>query len=266
MPIHPTAQVDPSAEIDPNADIGAYVIVDGPVRVGAGTRVLPHAVLTGHTTIGRDNVIHYGAVIGHEPQDLAFRGAETFLHIGDRNVFREQSFIHRGTAPGSATVIGDDNYFMAHAHAGHNVRVGDHVIVCPGALLGGHVQVDDSVFISGNCVVHQYVRIGQLALLRGLSRTSRDVPPFCIMDGTHTVRGINRVGLQRAGYSPEQIRHLRRAFVRLFRRRVHLRAAIAALEAEPISDEVTRLVAFIRESKRGVCFGPRRGAGDSAEE
>src|SRR5262249_36545546 len=148
-----------------------------------------HAYLTGRTEIGADNVIHPGASLGNEPQDLAYRGAETGLRIGNRNVFREQAEVHRATAPGTWTEIGHDNYLMSRAHVAHNCRVGSSVIVCSGALVAGHVVLEDGAFVSGNCVVHQHVRIGRLAILRGLSRTSRDVPPFAIMDWTHTVRG-----------------------------------------------------------------------------
>jgi UDP-N-acetylglucosamine acyltransferase len=257
MPIHPTAIIDPRAEIHPKADIGPYVVIDGVVQVGCGTRVLAHAVLTGWTEIGEDNVIHMGAVIGHEPQDLSYKGAKTFLKIGDRNIFREHSQIHRGTVEGSTTVIGDDNYFMHHSHAAHNCQIGNNTIIAGGALLAGYVQVDDHAFVSGNCVVHQFVRIGTLAMLRGLSRTSRDVPPFCIMDGTHTVRGINLVGLRRNGFSRERIRALRNAFTRLFRKRVNMRQAVTELRAETDSPDVLFLLDFIEQSKRGVCFGPK---------
>jgi UDP-N-acetylglucosamine acyltransferase len=262
MPIHPTAVVDRRAEIDPTAELGPYVVVEGPVRVGPGTRVMAHAVLKGHTSLGRDNVVHHGAVLGDVPQDLSFTGAETWLRIGDRNVFREHVYVHRGTQPGSATVIGDDTYLMGQAHVAHNCRLDDFVILASGAVLGGHVQVGARAFVSGNCVVHQHVRIGRLALLRGLSKASRDVPPFCIMDDTHVVRAINRVGLQRAGIPPERVRALRRAFVRLFVQRRNLRHAVAELEAESPVDEVRELLDFIRASKRGVCFGPRH---DTAE-
>ncbi|MGE0824464.1 MAG: acyl-ACP--UDP-N-acetylglucosamine O-acyltransferase [Candidatus Binatia bacterium] len=258
MSIHPTAIIDPRAEIHSEADIGPYVVIDGVVQVGRGTRVLAHAVLTGWTEIGEDNVIHMGAVIGHEPQDLAYKGAKTFLKIGNRNTFREHSQIHRGTVEGSATMIGDDNYFMHHSHAAHNCQIGNHTIIAGGALLAGYAQVADRAFVSGNCVVHQFVRIGMLALLRGLSRTSRDVPPFCIMDGTHTVRSINLVGLRRNGFSRERIRALRNAFTRLFRKRVNLKQAVAELRAETDSTDVHYLLDFIEQSKRGVCFGPKK--------
>jgi UDP-N-acetylglucosamine acyltransferase len=257
MPIHPTALIDARAEIDAEADIGPYVVVDGPVQVGPRTRVLAHATLTGWTTIGADNVIHMGAVVGDTPQDLAFSGEESYLRIGDRNVIREHVQIHRGTKPGSATEIGSDNFLMATSHVGHNCRIGNRVIITNGAMLGGYVDVEDQVFVSGNCTVHQFVRIGRLAILRGLSRTSRDVPPFCIMDGTHTVRALNRVGLRRAGFTAVQIRALQNAFVHLFTRAGNLTKAIAALEGEPVSSDVRYLIDFIRASKRGVCFGPR---------
>ncbi len=266
MPIHPTAIVDPRATIDPTADLGPYVVVDGPVRIGARTRVMAHAFLTGDTELGADNVVHPGAIIGHEPQDLAYSGAPTGLRIGDRNVVREHAEIHRATQEGTVTVVGDDNYLMSHAHIAHNCHVGHRTIICSGALVAGHAVVDDQAFISGNCVVHQYVRIGRLAILRGLSRTSRDVPPFCIMDGTHTVRGVNRVGLRRSGFEAKRIRTLTTAFRILFRVRTHLREAIARVEAEvEMTPEVLELLAFIKGSKRGIAMG-RSGAGDPSED
>jgi UDP-N-acetylglucosamine acyltransferase len=265
MPIHQTAIVDARAEIHPEADIGPYVVIDGPVRLGPGTRVLAHATLTGCTHIGADNVIHMGAVVGHVPQDLTFDGSESYLRIGDRNVIREHVQIHRGTKAGSETVIGDDNFLMSSAHVAHNCRVGNQVILATGAVLAGYVQVEDQVFVSGNCVVHQFVHIGRLALLRGLSRTSRDVPPFCILDGTHTVRAINRVGLRRAGFTTAQIRELQNAFSRLFRRPRNMATALAEVERAPCSPEVRYLIEFIRASQRGVAMGPRRYAA-AAEE
>lgn len=257
MPIHPTALIDPRAEIHAEADIGPYVVIEGPVRVGRGTRVLAHAVLTSNVDIGEDNEIHMAAVIGHMPQDVAYKGGRTFLRIGDRNIIREHCQVHRGTTEGSATVIGNDNYFMHNAHIAHNCQIGNHAIIAGGALLAGYVQVADRAFVSGNCVVHQFVRIGTLAILRGLSRTSRDVPPFCIMDGTHTVRGINIVGLRRAGFTAERIRALRQAFTWLFRQKVNLTRAVAELQSQPCSPDVLHLLDFIHQSKRGVCFGPR---------
>jgi len=214
-------------------------------------------VLSGHTTIGRDNVIHMGAVVGHVPMDLGYADAPTEVRIGDRNVIREHAEVHRATKLERPTTLGDDNFLFSRAHIAHDCQVGNRVLVASGAMLAGHVQIDDQAYVSGNCVVHQYVRIGRLALLRGLSRTSRDVPPFCVMDGTHTVRAVNRIGLRRAGYSPEQIRALQRAFAALFRTRRNLSEAIAEVEAAALTPEVAHLLAFIRSSERGVCVGPR---------
>ncbi|MFN8545447.1 MAG: acyl-ACP--UDP-N-acetylglucosamine O-acyltransferase [Candidatus Binatia bacterium] len=262
--IHPTAIVDPRAEVDPTAEVGPYVVIDGPVRVGPRTRVMAHAFLAGATVLGADNVVHPGAVLGHEPQDLSYAGAPTELVIGDRNVFREHCEVHRATQAGTRTVLGNDNYLMSHAHVAHNCTLGDRTIICSGALLAGHVQLGDQAFVSGNCVVHQHVRIGRLAILRGLSRTSRDVPPFAIMDGTHTIRGVNRVGLRRAGFDAARLRALVTAFRLLFRVRANLREALARVEAECGGPDVAEVLAFIRASTRGVATGPAAGSGVDA--
>jgi UDP-N-acetylglucosamine acyltransferase len=256
--IHSTAIISVEAVVDTSVEIGPYVVIDGPVRIGAATRIMAHAVIRGATTLGARNVVHPGVVLGGEPQDLAFRDAETFLAIGDDNVFREHAQAHRGTIAGSTTVIGNGNYFMQNAHVAHNCRIGNHTIVAGGALLAGHVELGDRAFVSGNCVVHQHVRIGTLALMRGLSRTSRDVPPYCVVDGTHTVRGTNVVGLRRAGFTAARIAAIRRAVATLFARPVHLGRALARLEAEAATDDVRHLIAFIRASPRGVCVAPRR--------
>jgi len=265
MPIHSTAIIDPQAEVDPSVDVGPYVVIDGTVRIGQGTRILAHAVLTGWTDIGEDNEIHMGAVIGHTPQDFTYKGEQSFLKIGHRNIIREQSQIHRGAKAGSATIIGDDNYLMQHAHIAHNCTIGNHTIIAGGALLAGYVHVEDRAFISGNCVVHQFVRIGTLALLRGLSRTSRDVPPFCIMDGTHTVRGLNAIGLRRAGFSRERISTLKQAFSTLFRTRGNIRNKVEQLQAASPSEDVGYLLDFIHNSERGVCFGPKTASNGKEE-
>jgi UDP-N-acetylglucosamine acyltransferase len=256
MSIHPTAVIDAKAEIDSQVEIGPYVVIDGAVKIKRGTRVMAHAYLTGWTEIGEENEIHPGAVLGDAPQDKAYKGQESFLSIGDRNIFREHVQVHRGTAAGSTTVIGNDNFLMATSHVGHNCRLGDNVVLANGALLGGYVEVGKNAFISGNCVVHQFVRIGEYALMRGLSGTSRDVPPYAIIDWQHTVRGVNVVGLKRAGFDDERIRAIREAFRVLFRPGRNL--AIAVKEAEKITGantDVSALLEFIRTSKRGVCFG-----------
>jgi UDP-N-acetylglucosamine acyltransferase len=254
--IHRTAIIDPRAEVDPDCDIGPYVVVDGAVKIGRGTRVMAHATIMGWTEVGADNEIHPGAVLGGAPQDKAYRGAETYLKIGERNIFREHVQVHRGTAAGSATVIGNDNYLMANAHVGHNCRLGNGIVLANGALLGGYVEVGDRAFISGNCVVHQFVRVGELSLMRGLSGTSRDVPPYAIVDWQHTVRGLNLVGLQRAEFDGQKIRALKEAFRILFRKGRNLKIAVAEVEANAdLAQQVLPLLEFIKTSKRGVCFG-----------
>jgi UDP-N-acetylglucosamine acyltransferase len=254
--IHPTAIIDSQAEIHPDCEIGPYVVVEGPVKIHSGTRVMAHATVAGWTEIGEGNEIHPGAVLGGPPQDKAYSGAETYLKIGCRNIFREFVQVHRGTAPGSSTVIGNDNYIMATAHVGHNCRLGDHIVIANGALLGGYVEVDDGAFISGNCVVHQFIRVGTLALMRGLSGVSRDVPPYAIVDWQHTVRGVNSVGLKRAGFDERKVRALKDAFRVLFRKGRNLSLAVRELEIQKdLTPEVLALLEFVKSAKRGVCFG-----------
>jgi UDP-N-acetylglucosamine acyltransferase len=256
MTIHPTAVIDPKAEIDSEVEIGPYVVIEGAVKIKRGTRVMAHAYLTGWTEIGADNEIHSGAVLGDAPQDKAYKGQETYLRIGERNIFREYVQVHRGTAAGSATVIGNDNFLMATAHVGHNCKLADNIILANGALLGGHVEVGNGVFISGNCVVHQFVRIGDYALMRGLSGTSRDVPPFAIIDWQHTVRGVNVVGLKRAGFDEKRIRAIREAFRILFRKGRNLALAVKEVkQTGTANSDVLAVLEFIKSSKRGVCFG-----------
>jgi len=257
MSIHPTAVIDPKAEIDSEVEIGPYVVVEGPVRIKRGTRVMAHAYLTGWTEIGENNEIHPGVVLGDAPQDKGYKGEETYLRIGAHNIFREYVQVHRGTATGSSTTIGNENFLMACSHIGHNSKVGDQVILANNALLGGYVEVGNSVFISGNCVVHQFVRIGDYALMRGLSGTSRDVPPYAIVDWQHTVRGVNVIGLKRAGFDDKRIREIREAFRILFRKGRNLSLAIKEINSRGnINGDVLALLDFIRSSKRGVCGGP----------
>jgi UDP-N-acetylglucosamine acyltransferase len=255
--IHPTAVIDPKADIDSEVEIGPYVVIEGPVKIKRGTRVMAQVYLTGWTEIGAYNEIHPGAILGDAPQDKAYKGEESYLKIGDRNVIREHVQIHRGTVAGSSTLVGDDNFFMACSHIGHNCRLGDQITLANNALLGGYVEVGKCVFISGNCVVHQFVRIGDYALMRGLSGTSRDVPPYSLIDWQHTVRGVNIVGLKRAGFDELRIRDIRNAFRVLFQKGRNLSLAAKELEAAgKTSPDVSNLLAFIRSSKRGVCGGP----------
>jgi UDP-N-acetylglucosamine acyltransferase len=267
--VHPSAVVGPQVVLGEGVEVGAFCLLDGRIKIGARTRLIGHVTILGDTELGEDNVLHPNVVIGDEPQDLAYTGGVRLVRIGSRNVFREGTTIHRASEHGKVTIVGDGNFFMQNSHAAHDCRIGNQAIIAGGALLAGWVEVGDRALVSGNCVVHQFTRIGRLAMLRGLSRTSRDVPPFCIMDLTHTLRGINVVGLRRVGFKSEQIRALRDAFTALFGQRQNLKLAVERLLSErPATPEVLEMVEFIRSSKRGVAFGPRnRGADeDSAEE
>lgn len=262
--IHPSSVVGPEVELAAGVEVGPLCLLDGKIRIGAGTRLIGHVTILGITELGADNVLHPGAVIGDEPQDLTYSGGSRSVKIGDRNVFREYSTVHRGSERGDVTIMGDDNFMMQNAHVAHDCRIGNSTIIAGGALLAGWVELGDRALVSGNCVVHQYTRIGRLAMMRGLSRTSRDVPPFCIMDGTHTLRGINVVGLKRAGISSKSIHALRHAFTTLFGTRQNLRLAIERLEKSgDLAPEVIEMVDFIRASKRGVAFGPLDPHSDS---
>jgi UDP-N-acetylglucosamine acyltransferase len=256
MSIHSTAVIDSRADIDSDVEIGPYVVIEGPVKIKRRTRIMAQAYVTGWTEIGEDNEIHPGAMLGGAPQDRAYQGQETYLKIGNQNVIREHAQVHRGTVAHSSTIIGSHNFLMATAHVGHNCTLGDNVVLANGALLGGYVDVGNNVFISGNCVVHQFIRIGDYAIMRGLSGTSRDVPPFAIIDWQHTVRGVNVVGLKRAGFDERRIRTIREAFRILFRKGRNLSIALREVEKSMrADDDVMTLVEFIRSSKRGVCFG-----------
>ena len=256
--VHPSAVLGDDVELDDGVEVGPFCFLDGRVRIGAGTRLLNHVTILGNAGIGRDNVLHPNVVIGDEPQDISYTGGPRAVRIGDRNIFREGVTIHRGSEKGEVTIVGDDNYFMQNSHAAHDCRIGNSTIIAGGALLAGWVQVGDQALVSGNCVVHQFVRIGRLSLMRGLSRTSRDIPPFCIADGTHTVYAINVRGLQRAGWDSAQIREVRKAFRALFVGRRNLKAAVEdLLGSGPPVREVAELIEFIQASRRGVAFGPK---------
>jgi UDP-N-acetylglucosamine acyltransferase len=254
--IHPAAHISPTARIAEDAEIGPNVIVGDHSVVGSGTKIMANAVIGPWTTIGSNNVIHYGAIVGHDPQDIGYNGEESYAVIGNGNIIREYATIHRGNRPGTTTSLGDNNFIMIQSHVAHNCELGSYIVLAGGALLAGHVAVEDRAIISGNCVVHQFCRIGRLAMMRGLSRTSRDVPPFCIMDETHTVKSLNLIGLRRNGIDAKRVRALKNAFLILFRGGLNMQNAIEQVETEiEQTEDVRELLDFIKSSKRGVCFG-----------
>ena len=251
--IHPTAIIHREAKLDGSVEVGPYCVVDAGVRVGAGCKLGPHVYITGQTEIGPGNQFFAGCVIGEAPQDLKYDGRPTRLVIGSNNVFREHVTIHRSTTASGQTVIGSNNYFMANAHVGHNSCVGDHVIIANGALLGGHVTIFDRAFISGNCCIHQYTRVGTLAIMRGGSGISMDLSPYTVALGDNTMCGLNTVGLRRAGLTANQRLELKRLYRALFRDGKNMSQALAAARREFTSQPAKVMMEFIASAKRGVC-------------
>lgn len=259
MAIHKTALIDPSAKIDPTSEIGPNVVIEEEVVIGPNNKIWQNATICKFTSLGERNEVHMGAVIGHVPQDLAFKGEPTTTRIGNKNIFREYATIHRGTAPGSATVIGDKNFFMAHSHAGHNCQIGNETIIAMGALLAGHVEVGDQAFVSGNCAVHQFTRIGKLAMMSGNSGVSKDIPPFMVEDGINLIAAINTVGLRRAGFSLSTRKAIKHAYEILYRSDLSVSNAIEQLTQLAPNEQVQCLIDFVRNSKRGICRHRRIG-------
>lgn len=262
--IHPTAVIHPKARLAGDVVIGPYAVIDEHVSIGPGCQIGPHAYLTGLTELGSGNRVHAGAVIGDLPQDLRFKGELTGVQIGNDNVIREHVTIHRSNKASEPTRIGSNCLFMAHCHLGHNGVVADHAIIANGALLAGHCQIGERAFISGNCLVHQYTRVGTLALMQGGSAISKDLPPYTVARGPNGVSGLNVVGLRRAGFTSEERLELRRLYHAALRSRKRFREALATLEKEFVSDKSRLFLDFLRASKRGFCID-RGGAGEADE-
>ncbi|HWE36941.1 MAG TPA: acyl-ACP--UDP-N-acetylglucosamine O-acyltransferase [Isosphaeraceae bacterium] len=252
--VHPTSIISLEADLAPDVQVGPYAIIEGPVWVGPGCVIEAHACLCGPLTLGRDNFVGHGAVLGKGPQHKGYRGESTRLTIGDGNVFREHVTVHRGTPEaGGETRVGHRNYMMIGSHLGHDCKVGDGCTLVNGALVAGHVQLDDGCILSGHAAIQQRVRVGRLAMLGGLGSTSKDIPPFVLQQGYNSVSGLNVVGLRRAGVPAESINALRAAFRILYKEG---RSQAAALEriATDLGQvaEVAEFVAFIAESTLGI--------------
>ncbi len=253
MKIHPTAIISDGAQLGADVTVGPYAIIESDTTIGAGTEIRAHACVKRFTTLGRDNVIYEGAIIGGEPQDLSFTGGESHVHIGDRCAIREGVTIHRGTHPGSATVIGSDCYLMAYAHVAHNCQLGDRVILANNVALAGHLEISDRVFISGGVVVHQFCRLGRLAMIGGNAKIVQDCLPFVTTDGVPgRACGLNVVGLRRAGFTASDLRALKEAYRLLLRAGLPLAEALRQM-AQMNDANVNELIEFVRGSKRGFC-------------
>ena len=264
--IHPTAVVSPEAVIAADVRIGPYSVVEGSVAIGAGSEIGPHVHLVGPLAIGPRNRIGTGTVIGSGPQHLGYRGEPTRTEIGEANTFREHVTVHRGSHVEGLTRIGSRNYFMSHSHVAHDCKVANDCILANGALLGGHCELQDRVFLSGNTAIHQFVRMGRLSLMMGLAGVGKDVLPFMTIKNRITVAGVNVLGMRRAGISSADITVVRKACHMLYRTNLVLKDALSRLEAELGSHPlVAELLQFARESKRGIMRSVRPG-GDADQE
>ena len=252
--IHPTAIIDPTAQIGEGTDVGPWCVIGPDVVIGRGCVLTSHLTVAGPTKIGDGNHFFPHSSIGQRSQDLKYAGEPTFLEIGDDNAFREFCTVNRGTSPGAKTIIGSHNHFLAYSHVAHDCLVGDHVIFSNNGTLAGHVIVEDHAVIGGLSGVHQFCRIGRHAILGGCTKIVQDVPPFMIADGNPAeLRGINQVGLERRGFTPEEVRGLREAYRLLCRSNLNVKQACQAIRDQIApSEHITRLLSFIESSKRGV--------------
>ena len=256
MTIHPTAIVDPAAKVPLSCSIGAYSVIGAGVELGENCQVHSHVVIGGPSKFGAENQIFSFAAVGGDPQDVTYGGEPTRLEIGDRNVIREYVTIHRGTVKGGGiTRIGSDTFIMAYAHVAHDCVVGDHAMLVNGVTLGGHVTVDEWAVIGALSGVHQYVRVGAHAYIGGNTTITQDVLPYSMTSAERDVHAymLNKVGLQRRGFSAERIKHLHHAFKVLLSSKLNTSQALEKLRAEGnLGEDVEMLVRFIETSQRGV--------------
>jgi UDP-N-acetylglucosamine acyltransferase len=250
----PTARIHPEAIVGPGVHVGEYCVIESDVSIGAGCVLEPYVYVKRWTTLGERNEISAGTVLGTDPLDKSFTGQRSYLRIGNGNKIREHYTISRGTEPESVTEIGDQNYIMTSGHIAHNCRIGSRTVIASCALVAGYVEVEDEAFISGGVVVHQFSKIGRLAMIGGNTRVNSDAPPFFLYAGHDIVaRGLNLVGLKRAGYKASQVAPIKQAYRLLYRSGLKLEDALARIESEIATPETLHLVAFIRRSSRGIC-------------
>jgi len=259
--IHPSAIVSKNVEMGVENQIGPHVVIENGVKIGSHNQILAGAYICAGTEIGNYNEIHMHAVIGHAPQDTAYKKEKTFTKVGNHNKIREFVTIHRGTKAGSSTVIGDSNYLMAYSHVAHNCELGNRIIMVNQASLTGYCIVEDGAFLSGMTGFHQFTKIGRLALVSALSASNKDIPPYLICGGRPAVAlGVNVVGLRRANVSSESREEIKQAYKLLYRSGLNVSQAIQAIKKNLKSKEVTHMVKFIEGSERGIL------ASDEGEE
>lgn len=252
--IHQTAIVDRGAEIAQDVEIGPYCIIGNKVSIKAGTRLVAHVTVDGPTDIGENCAIHPFAALGGPPQDLTYHGEDTRCIIGSGNTIREYVTINRGTQSSGSTVIGNNNFIMAYSHIAHDCRVGNNIIMANCATLAGHVHMDDFAIMGGLSAAHQFCRIGKFAFISGLTGVPKDVPPFMMAAGNRArLYGLNVVGLERKGFTKEDLTMLKRAYRILFRSALPLEKSLKMIETELPGERVRELIDFIRSSERGIC-------------
>jgi len=257
MKIDPRAAIAPGAQLGAEVEVGPFAIIDENVIVGDGCKIGPHVHLTGHTTIGANTKIHAGAVIGDAPQDLHYNNEISYTDIGEDCVLREYVTIHRGTEEGSRTTVGDGVLMMAFSHLGHNCVIGDHVVIANASLLAGRVEVGPRAFISAGVMIHQFVRVGRLAMIGGNNAIGQDIPPFCMLQHEQ-IQGPNVVGLRRAGLSENARAAVRQAIKLYFLFGLSRMGAIERIRAEvPSCPEVEEFIDFVLKTKRGISPGRR---------
>jgi UDP-N-acetylglucosamine acyltransferase len=252
--IHSTAVVAAGAELAADVEVGPYCIVGAHVRIGAGTKLLSHVNVDGHTTIGAGCTVWPFASIGTQTQDLKFKGGAPRVEIGDRTTIREYVTVNAATNDGDATRVGSDCHIMAYAHVAHDCVVGNRVIIANAGTLAGHVVIEDQAIIGGLCGIHQFARLGRLCIIGGCSKVVMDVPPFMMADGNPlSVHTINAVGLKRAGVTEESQQLLKKAYRILYRKKLSAAKALEEIEQTlEQAPEVRDLVAFVKASERGI--------------
>ncbi|KPJ59337.1 MAG: UDP-N-acetylglucosamine acyltransferase [Deltaproteobacteria bacterium DG_8] len=253
--IHKTALIDPKAELDSGVDVGPYCTIGAQVKIGKDTKLSSHVVIDGWTQIGEGCKIFQFASIGAIPQDLKYKGEESWVILGNNNVVREFVTIHRGTAQSeSKSTIGDNNLFMAYSHVAHDCKIGNHVILANAATLAGHIEIEDYAIVGGLVGVHQFVKLGCHCIIGGGSGVNQDIPPYMMANGQRAkLYGLNMIGLKRHNFSNEAISNLKKAYRIIFRSGLTVKRALDQAQAEiENSPEVDHLISFIKNSARGI--------------
>ncbi|MBF0565544.1 MAG: acyl-ACP--UDP-N-acetylglucosamine O-acyltransferase [Nitrospirae bacterium] len=254
--IHCTAIIGSNVELADDTAIGPYCIIGDNVKIGKGTKLVANVILEGQLVIGANCHVYPFTSIGLQPQDLKYDGRPTHVKIGDNNIIREYTTIHRASVSGDGvTEIGNNNYIMAYVHIAHDCKIGNSVVMANAATLAGHVEVEDHAFIGGIVAVHQFTRIGAYTMIGGFSGIGQDIPPYTIASGPRAkLYGLNVIGLKRNGFSDEQIQSLKAAYKILFRDKLTLKEALQQVQEQlNMSDEVRAMVNFIEKNKRGIC-------------